>query len=262
MLGKSFINNDRTITTIRGITQDIHEKRLKDEQIKNSFDLITSKNESLNNFAHIVSHNLRSHAGNMESILKLLDLTTDNNEQKELLAYLKKISANLNQTIEHLSETVKAQNISGIPKTNIQISHTINDALDVLRATINETKAIIIHDIAEYSEIEYVTAYLESIILNLISNAIKYRKPKTQPIIEIKAFLEDGKKCLSVQDNGQGIDLAAHGHKIFGMYKTFHENPDAVGIGLFITRNQIESLGGKIIVESDFGKGTKFTIKF
>ena len=262
MIGKPVINDDGSITTIRGITQDIHEQRLKDEKIKHSFDVITAKNESLSNFAHIVSHNLKSHAGNMESILKLLDYTNDPDEQKELLGYLKKISNNLNQTIEHLSETVRVQHNMGIKKTLLNLNTTLNNVLDVLRPTINETNAIIITDTAAYNEIEYIPAYLESIILNLLSNALKYRRPNAQPIIEIKAFIENGKKCFSVKDNGEGIDLKANGHKIFGMYKTFHANPDAVGIGLFITKNQVEALGGAIAVESKPGKGSTFIVTF
>jgi PAS domain S-box-containing protein len=261
-IGKPMVNNDGTITAIRGITQDIHEQQLKDEQIKHSIDVITARNESLSNFAHIVSHNLRSHAGNMESILKLLDTATDPGQQKELLNYLKKISANLNNTIEHLAETVQVQNSSGIPKTNIVINDVLHQVLDVLRPTINDTNAIIIHNIAEYTEVEYITAYLESIMLNLISNAVKYRKPCSNPVIEVKTFIEANRKCLSVSDNGQGIDLSKHGDKLFGMYKTFHANPDAIGIGLFITKNQVESLGGNILVASEPGKGTTFTIKF
>jgi signal transduction histidine kinase len=65
---------------------------------------------------------------------------------------------------------------------------------------------------------------------------------------------------LTVQDNGKGIDLDKHGDKIFGMFKTFHGNRDARGIGLFITRNQIEALGGTIEVASKVGEGTKFTV--
>jgi PAS domain S-box-containing protein len=261
-IGKPVINTDGSITTIRGITQDIHAQKLKDEQIKNSIDVITARNESLSNFAHIVSHNLRSHAGNMESILKLLDANTDPVHQKELLSYLTKISANLNQTIEHLTETVQVQNSSAIPKANIVFSKMLSEVLDVLRPTINETGATILHNTAEYKEIEYIPAYLESIILNLISNAIKYMKPGDKPVIEIRTFYEAGRKCLSITDNGLGIDLSKHGDKLFGMYKTFHTNPDAIGIGLFITKNQVESLGGNITVTSEPGKGTMFTIRF
>jgi len=67
---------------------------------------------------------------------------------------------------------------------------------------------------------------------------------------------------LSIEDNGIGIDLKKYDENLFGMYKTFHQNEDAKGLGLFIAKNQIEALGGKIEVKSEVDKGTTFTIFF
>jgi signal transduction histidine kinase len=103
-------------------------------------------------------------------------------------------------------------------------------------------------------------AYLDSVVFNLISNAIKYRKPEAHPIIKIQSGEFQKQNWFSISDNGMGIDLKKYGDRIFGMFKTFHGNRDARGIGLFITRNQIEALGGKIEVDSAPGQGTTFTI--
>jgi len=73
---------------------------------------------------------------------------------------------------------------------------------------------------------------------------------------------EGNKVVVAFNDNGQGIDLDRHGRKIFGMYKTFHGNEDAKGIGLFITKNQIEAMNGKIEVESTVNVGTTFNLYF
>ena len=72
----------------------------------------------------------------------------------------------------------------------------------------------------------------------------------------------NGFTVLSVFDNGLGIDLNKNANKIFGMYKTFHQNDDARGLGLFIIKNQIEAMGGKIDLESELGIGTTFNIYF
>ena len=114
----------------------------------------------------------------------------------------------------------------------------------------------------EFEEINYIPAYLESILLNLVTNAIKYKHPDRDPVIGIRSYIEDEKKFLQISDNGRGIDMKLFKDKIFGMYKTFHYNKDAVGIGLFITKNQVESLNGKITVESEVDEGTTFTIEF
>jgi signal transduction histidine kinase len=95
-----------------------------------------------------------------------------------------------------------------------------------------------------------------------MSNAIKYRHPDRTPHIIAKSFFKGENKMFTVQDNGLGIDLTRHRDKVFGMYKTFHQHPDARGIGLFITKNQIEALGGTITVASEPGQGTTFTIQF
>ena len=80
-------------------------------------------------------------------------------------------------------------------------------------------------------------------------------------MIRCNTFQMNKHVYLIFEDNGMGIDMAKHGDQVFGMYKTFHQNNDAKGIGLFITRNQIESLGGTIKVESAINQGTKFTIR-
>ena len=100
----------------------------------------------------------------------------------------------------------------------------------------------------------------QKLVNNFISNAIKYSNPERAPVISIDCFEENSMKVFQIRDNGLGIDLKKYGEKIFGMYKTFHGNKDARGIGLFISKNQIETMGGKIEVESELGVGTTFKI--
>jgi signal transduction histidine kinase len=67
---------------------------------------------------------------------------------------------------------------------------------------------------------------------------------------------------LYISDNGLGLDLKKHKNALFGMYKTFHKHQNSRGIGLFITKNQVEAMGGKIKVYSEVNKGTTFKIYF
>jgi signal transduction histidine kinase len=96
--------------------------------------------------------------------------------------------------------------------------------------------------------------------LNFISNAVRYSHPDRKPMIKIS--YDEQLKTLTIADNGIGIDLEKNGTKLFGMYKTFNNNPDSKGIGLFITKNQIDAMGGRIETESKLGVGTTFTIYF
>lgn len=105
-----------------------------------------------------------------------------------------------------------------------------------------------------------VPAYIDSLFFNLLSNAIKYRDPERDPIITISAKRKNKEVEICIEDNGLGIDIELHKDRLFGMYKTFHKHKDSKGIGLYITKNQVEAMNGTIKVESTVGKGTKFLI--
>jgi signal transduction histidine kinase len=119
---------------------------------------------------------------------------------------------------------------------------------------------VVNNNVAPGLEIEYNPAYIESILFNFLSNAIKYGKPGRKTVINIDCSDHNGHLVLQIADNGLGMDLQKIGEDLFGMYKTFHRNSDAKGIGLFITKNQVEAMGGKIEVESEVDKGTTFKI--
>jgi signal transduction histidine kinase len=262
-LGKPILDKkSKKIIGVRGVFQDINEQKEKELAINESTKIITSQNKRLVNFAHIVSHNLRAHAANLSLTLELESDETDPVEKIELQENLRKISASLNETITHLTDLVVAQTETHEIKKRVPLDKAMQLVEDVLQAEIRESSATLKVNFTKCKEIDFVPAYLESILLNFTSNALKYRNPNVPLVITIESDIEAGKPILQVSDNGLGIDLTKHGEQIFGMYKTFHGNANARGIGLFMTKNQVESLGGKISVESEPNKGTAFKIRF
>ena len=261
-MGKPIFNDNKEIIGIRGVFQDIDAKKTKELDLLRTSNIISSQNERLFNFAHIVSHNLRSHTSNLTLITELINTSETVEEKLDLMSNIESITNSLNETIEHLNEVVTIQTTTNNSKTLISFTDTVQQVRSTISQIIINEKAQIITDFSKLERILYIPAYLESIILNLITNAIKYKHPDRNPIINIKTYLEHSKPVLEITDNGIGIDLETFGNKIFGMYNTFHRNKDAVGIGLFITKNQIEALHGEISVKSEVNKGTTFTIKF
>lgn len=261
-IGKPVYNKNKDIVGVRGVFQDIDEAKRKELKLQKSIDIIASQNSRLFNFAHIVSHNLRSHTSNLSLLVQLIESIDDPEEKTELISEFKTISNNLNTTIEHLNEIVTIHTNNKQPRTIVKFKEALQLVVHGIGHMISKSKTKIASDFSQLEEILYIPAYLESILLNLITNAIKYRHPDRTPEIAIKTFAKNQTKYLTVTDNGRGLDLENIKEKIFGMYKTFHQNDDAVGIGLFITKNQIESLQGSITVESKVGLGTTFTIKF
>lgn len=244
----------------RGIMIDITKMKEAQRDLNNSLNLVTEQNKRLLNFSYIVSHNLRSHTSNIESILSLLESSESEEERHEMMQLIKTVSSSLNETMDHLNEVININtNINLITKP-INLSQYIARTQNVLSEQIHSNDAAILSTIPEDLVINYNPAYLESILYNLIANAIRYKHPDRKPIITLKWSEENNVKILELSDNGIGIDLDKNGDKIFGMYKTFSNNPDSRGIGLFITRNQIEAVGGNITVSSVPNMGTTFKI--
>jgi len=247
---------------IIGTHSDISEIKEKEKELKNTIDIIGEQNRRLLNFAHIVSHNLRSHSGNFEMMFKMLDEVETEDEKQEILGHIRTISEKLSETIYHLNEVVMVQTSIDKQRQDVNLYQFIEKTKNVLAANLSAKKAIVVNNVPKSVAVNYNVAYLESILLNLLSNAVKYSHPDRRPEVEFRIDTEKKYTILDVADNGLGINLDLHRDKLFGMYKTFHPHEDAKGIGLFITRNQVEAMGGKIEVESEVGKGCTFRVFF
>lgn len=246
----------------RGIMIDITVMKEAEKDLNNSFHLVTEQNKRLLNFSYIVSHNLRSHTSNIESIIALIDSAESEEERNEMMKLLKSVSNSLDETMIHLNEVVNINTNISLVKEPLNLSQYINKAREVLSEQIQSNEASFIINVPDYGTINCNSAYLESILYNLISNAIRYKHPQRKPIITIKLYKKRDKDIIEISDNGIGIDLKKHGDKIFGMYKTFGNNSDARGIGLFITKNQIDAIDGTITIDSEPNVGTTFKIYF
>lgn len=256
----SFTNEGKPLM-MYGTHQDISKRKQNEQNINQLLELTKSQNERLMNFAYVVSHNLRSHSSNIQGILQLLEQDYPALNANEYLQLLRVSSENLEQTILHLNDVIQIENIELEDKRvwlNDYVIAAINNVF-----TLAENAAVEIScKLATDAEIIALPAYLDSIILNLITNAIKYHNPKTKSWVRLESSHTDDYVILSVKDNGLGIDMTKYGHKLFKMHSTFHNNKDAKGIGLFITKNQVEAMQGRIEVESHEGKGSVFKVYF
>jgi signal transduction histidine kinase len=242
--------------------EDITNRKKVALDLQKSFQLVSEQNKRLLNFSYIVSHNLRSHASNIISISRFLEVLDSEAERKEMVQHLKTVSTALDETLHNLNEVVAIQNNINVHMQLVNVYQYVQNALVVLKNQIAEKQAVIQINIATDVYIRYNPAYLESIFLNFLSNALKYSRPNVVPTILLNMQQMPGEQWqLTITDNGMGIDMQKYGNKLFGMYKTFHGNKDARGIGLFITKNQIEAMGGSVEVQSEPQKGTTFIIR-
>ncbi|WP_299255785.1 PAS domain-containing protein [uncultured Aquimarina sp.] len=241
-------------------TSDITEVKRKKE-LKSLLKIAEDQNRRLKNFAHIVSHNLKSHSGNFEMLLDLFLQENPEIEDNEIIKLFKTASSNLSDTISHLNEVVLINTSLDKSLVPIGLKDVIDEVVRGVSAIALESKVEINNLVSNDLDVLAVPAYLDSILLNFITNGIKYRSKERKNHITLSAIKNNNYVVLSIEDNGLGIDLNKHRSKLFGMYKTFHPNiENARGIGLFITKNQVEAIGGKIEVTSIVNKGTTFKI--
>ena len=232
------------------------------ERSKRLLALTNQQNARLQNFAYIISHNIRSHSANLTALVDFLLAAPDEAQAAMFLEMLKTSTSKLAETIVNLNEIVTATSASPQARAPRALRHEVSRALETLNVLIHQTGLAVTLAVPAETTVTVVPAYLDSILLNLLSNAIKYRSTTDSPRLEVGCYREDGYTVLTIRDNGQGIDLARNQAKVFGMYKTFHGNDDARGLGLFITKNQVEAMNGKIEVDSAVGEGSTFKVYF
>ncbi len=250
------------VSGLIGISMDISAIKKKEDQLRNLINLTSIQNKKLINFAHIVSHNLRSHSANFSMLLQFLKSEDNEKEREHIITMLTKASDNLLETLENLNQVVDINTNISLKKVPINIYDHIIKVQHSLTAFLDKNEVSIKNEVDQKLVVKSIPAYMDSIILNLLTNAVKYSSPDRKPIITLTTKKLDNKIILSITDNGLGIDLERHGDKIFGMYKTFHNNKDAKGFGLYLVRNQIEAMGGRITVNSEVSKGTTFNVYF
>lgn len=246
--------------------RQVDEKNKQLEAQKNELQDLTrglvKQNYELERIAYIASHDLRSPGVNLAALLQLYESAKQESDRMELIRAIKQVSDNLLAKLDDLIEMLRSKDAVSTAKEVLEFEAIYTKLLKMMAGDIKRTHALIEHDFSAAPTILYPKSYLESIMQNLITNAIKFRHPERPLHIHIFTFKKEGKTYLWVKDNGLGIDLGKYGDKLFGIYQTFHNRTDSKGIGLYITKAQIVAMGGQIEAESTPGEGTTFKVCF
>ncbi|GAA4030393.1 hypothetical protein GCM10022386_12880 [Flavobacterium cheonhonense] len=245
------------------IQRDVTEEKNKEKEREQLIRELTQNNKDLKQFSYITSHNLRAPLSNLTGLLNLVeDMDIEDPELKEIISGFTKSTHLLNETINDLVKVVIIKDNPSIHKEKVLIKEIFENVFNQLSFLIGLHKPILKIDLEEVSILNINKSYLESIFLNLLTNAIKYRSENRQLKVNISSKVEGDNLVLTFKDNGVGIDLVRNRDKIFGLYQRFHNHPDSKGLGLYLVKSQVEAMGGTINVESTVGKGTTFTIVF
>ena len=245
------------------IIRDITEKKKIEEEQKALTEELLKNNQDLQQFSFITSHNLRAPVANLLSLLSLYNKENPLDDFNQLLIEkFEEATQQLNQTLNDLVNILVIKSNNNIEKETISFTDIFIEVKKNIDNLLQLQQGKIQADFSEIDEIKYNRIHIESIFLNMISNAIRYSSPERKPDIRIKSYKEHGWAIVEFRDNGLGMDLNRYGDRLFGLYQRFHGNKEGKGLGLYMTRSQVTAMGGKIEVESELGKGTTFKIYF
>ena len=256
------LNAEGMFTHWIAIERDITLRKKQEIEREQFIGDLTHSIKDLKQFAYITSHNLRAPLANLLGLLTLLDEVEIHDEMlNEILTGFKTSTEYLNHTINDLVKVlIIKDNPSSIEK--IQINSLFKNVTSQLGVLVEDIKPTIKVDVAASPVVTFNKIYLESILFNLLTNALKFRSPQRPLEISLESARVDNCTVLTFADNGIGLDTDRYGDRVFGFYQRFHNHPDSKGLGLYMIKLQMEALGGTVSMQSQVDVGTKFCLTF
>ncbi len=236
------------------------EAQLSQKKVEEQAEILIRYNKELEQFAYVATHDLRAPIINLNAIIgifKKKGFVTKENE--EIVKRMDASVNRINSTLHDLIQVVAYRKTLKDDTKEIVFEKLFKELKKDIEAQINDAKAKITHNFKEAPKIEYIPGHLRSIILNLITNSIKYHSGKGVPVISVRTYVENDYLCLSVKDNGIGINETKK-EKVFGLFQRLSMRGTGKGMGLYITKSLVESMGGNIDFTSKPGKGTEFVV--
>lgn len=245
------------------IQRDITEERKLEKEKEILIRELTQNNKDLKQFSYITSHNLRAPLSNLTGLLNLIeDYPIKDDNLNEILEGFKLSTNLLNETINDLAKVITIKDSTTLQHEELQIKELFKNTLNQLHIQIENIKPQLNIKYGNVEKIHTNKSYFESIFINLLTNSFKYRSKERGLLIDIRISNENNTIVIYFKDNGIGIDLERHKDKVFGLYQRFHNYPDSKGLGLFLVKSQIETLGGSISIKSEVEKGTEYKLTF
>lgn len=236
---------------------DISELKRTQSELDQRNKSLLRINADLDHFIHAASHDLLAPLGNIETSINIMNRIALSDEK--LHDFLEMINVSVKKFRELITDIATIAKVEGdmMALEIVNVEDTIRNIEWSLEGKIIESGAVITKEL-EVKQVLFSKKNLRSIIYNLVSNAIKFKRDES-PVIHIAAKKEGGHIVLSVKDNGKGIPEAAMS-KIFDMYGRLNQDIEGQGIGLYLAKKIVNAAGGNIIVESDPGVGTTFRV--
>ncbi|MDF7812081.1 PAS domain-containing protein [Hymenobacter sp. YC55] len=225
---------------------------------------LTRINQDLDNFVYTASHDLRQPVNNLAGVFEELKRTATfhDPEAEQLVEMFEGALNQIHSTIQGLAEVVHVERRNDdTPLEPVALLPLTNGVIQSMQSQVDAAQAEFILDFEAVPSIRFAQLNLQSILYNLLSNALKYAHPDRKPVVRVSSELAaDGTPVLLVQDNGLGLDMSRYGEDLFKMFRRFHDHVAGSGMGLYLVNRIVQQAGGHIEVDSTVGVGTTFQL--
>ncbi len=239
------------------------DTELANAALHQSNDRLTRTNQDLDSFVYASSHDLKLPVLNLAGLFDELRrgvTFTDPDEEQVLVPLIQDALRQLTTTLDDLAALGQAQQVIQAPAEPVDLAALVADVLQALEPQVRAARARVTTDFAARPTLLYPRAGLRTIVLNLLSNALRYADPARPARIHCSLWLDAGQPVLWVKDNGLGFDATGHGPELFQLFRRFHDHTEGTGVGLYLVNRLVQAHGGHLEVDSQVGEGATFRV--
>ncbi|WP_198172741.1 sensor histidine kinase [Hymenobacter ginkgonis] len=223
-------------------------------------------NAELDTFVYAASHDLRAPIGNLQGLVQVLvaELSADTPQlaqAKPILDLMQESMARFGHTLDRLADFSIAYTPDGLVREHLELAAVLEEVRQEVAPLLAATQGQLLVDIAGTSSLWFAAKHVYSVMLNLVSNALKYRHPDRAPVVRVRSHREQGRLVVRVQDNGLGLSHEQQ-DQLFRLFKRLHSHVEGTGVGLYLVKKILDNAGGSIQVESELGRGSTFIVNF
>ncbi|SNR81085.1 PAS domain S-box protein [Hymenobacter mucosus] len=237
--------------------------RRSEQQHQRSNARLMRTNQDLDNFVYAASHDLKQPVNNLRGLFEELYRSiqfTDPEEEELLVPLIQQALQQLGSTIDELAALGQAQQAGEAPAETVSLAELTEEVLSLLELQVRTARARITTDFGAYPILSFPRVNLRTILLNLLSNSLKYTDPQRPARIHISVWLDAGQPVLVVEDNGLGFDAEKYGEQLFHLFRRLHQHTSGSGVGLYLVNRIVQASGGRIEVDSQEGEGATFRV--
>lgn len=254
--GRSLLNG--RLVTFHDVTAEVNIRE-RQNKLVNSLEIA---NKELAEFAYICAHDMKSPVSSIVGLVQLLaESDEDQSDLSEVVPLLSKTADMLHKRLRSLNRILSYKQTLGKSSDYCKIGDVLENVLESLEQEIVDGNANVVTKVAQQTTLPVSATHLESVLHNLVSNAIKYCHDKRLPEIKIVAESTPDNTRITVSDNGVGFSATDNNQAyVFGLFNRLHTHVEGDGVGLYLVKSIVDSYGGSVSVNSTHDGGSTFAL--